>query len=119
MTENPGMGVNAGQPHRYRTDHWKGMSQTQLEHISQFQSLQVQENQARRQAEQHEDAQEAQFQAAVVGQLTVNQHNKGVAIRQKNLEVKSYLESQSQEKKSRDEQIRNLYTNDPTEAYFN
>ena len=54
-----------------------------------------------------------------MGQLTVNQHNKGVAIRQKNLEVKSYLESQSQEKKSRDEQIRNLYTNDPTEAYFN
>jgi len=118
MTENPGVGVNAGQPHRYRTDHWKGMSQSQLDNISQFQSLQVQENQARRQAEQHEDAQEAQFQAAVVGQLTVNQHNKGVAIRQKNLEVKSYLETQKQEKTLRDEQIRNLYTNDPTEAYF-
>ena len=56
MTENPGVGVNAGQPHRYRTDHWKGMSQSQLNHISHFQNLQVQENQARRQAEQHEEA---------------------------------------------------------------
>ena len=118
MTENPDVGVNAGQPHRYRTDHWKGMSRTQLDNISHFQGLQVQENQARRQADQYEDAREAHFQSAVVSQLTVNQHNKGVAIRQKNNEVKDYLETQKAEKKARDEQISNLYTNEPTDAYF-
>lgn len=119
LTENPAVAQSAFGPHRVITDRWKGMSPEELSEVWRMQEKQRQENMRLKDEEKRRDeewARQANAHARA-GELIERQKQRTEAeIRKQMLDENARL---AQEQKSYQNFLdRQVYTNEPTSAYF-
>merc|ERR1711941_33239 len=108
LTENPDVARSAFGAHRVIPDRWKGMSDAELADIRQVQEAQRRENIAKQ-----ENAQERENEWSLHQTSTAKA---GILMERAQVRENAELARQQKAKKmTLDQQV---YTNDPTEAYY-
>ena len=118
MTENPAVAVNVEQPWRVRGDHWKGMSKEQLDGIRLEQEAQRAAMAATRAAEAEAEAAWAHQQRTVLNARAIAEIGKERQVRSNNSSQLAALMGQREEKKHRDAQLNETYSNRADASYF-
>ena len=118
MTENPALAVNVEQPWRVRGDHWKGMSKEQLDGIRLEQEAQRAAMAATRAAEAEAEAAWAHQQRTVLNARAIAEIGKERQVRSNNSSQLAALMGQREEKKHRDAQLNETYSNRADASYF-
>lgn len=117
--EDPILGMHATKPGRVRTDHWKGMADEDLVKIREFQATQRVEREAATkvaEAEENKIATSVNVARKYVNAAAMSFEQTKEAKRYENAE---FLKKQMEEKEERDQYLREVYTNPPTDAFFN
>ncbi|KAJ8301340.1 hypothetical protein KUTeg_020825 [Tegillarca granosa] len=119
LTENPAVAQSAFGPHRVITDRWKGMSPQELEDIRRKQELQRQEKERLR---QEQELREKEFDRQRVANARA-----AMLLEREQARKQAELERQQAEENRRlareqkahlDFMDKEVYTNEPTAAYF-
>ncbi|XP_066919480.1 RIB43A-like with coiled-coils protein 2 [Clytia hemisphaerica] len=119
LTENPAVAQSAFGSHRVISDRWKGMSPTQVNDVLQTQHQQVEENmrkrdEANKQEEEWNENMLRNARAAVMMERQQERTRKEL-LRQQALENQRLA---GEQKAKLDDINKNVYTNQPTAAYF-
>jgi len=119
LTENPAVAQSAFGSHRVISDRWKGMSPTQVNDVLQTQHQQVEENmrkrdEANKQEEEWNEHMLRNARAAVMMERQQERTRKEL-LRQQALENQRLA---GEQKAKLDDINKNVYTNQPTAAYF-
>ena len=107
-------------PGRYRPDHWKGMTVSQLQEIQSIQRQQIEEKKARQAEERAQAAKEANLSDTIVDVLQQQYDREAQAAAERRLAYSQELLVQAREKKRRDVEQRELLgTNKLGDGFFN
>ena len=118
--EDPVLGVHSTQPWRVRTDHWKGMADTEKQEIRDFQGTQRQERKEIEAQRQHQEDMHAKNTEYARRYVTHAAHQFESTKHTHNIDNSAFLKTQMAEKVERDKYFKEVVnTNYPTEDFFN
>mmetsp|Transcript_39826 Transcript_39826/g.88539 ORF Transcript_39826/g.88539 Transcript_39826/m.88539 type:complete len:368 (-) Transcript_39826:472-1575(-) len=118
MTEDPNLAASALSAYRVRKDHYKGMTEAERKAVLDAQLAQMEENKARRAAQQLEEAMYARTQHDI--QRAMAEQARQVDDFRKNQMAKAQdvLKKQMEEKANRDKDLKDLYQNQIHDSFF-
>lgn len=119
LTENPAVALSAWGPHRVITDRWKGMSPEQIAQIKQTQADQMKESMRLKEEERlrNEEWDRQRVAMARAGELLERQQER-VKKEMVKQQAHDNLRLGAEQKSHKDFLYNEVYTNQPTAAYF-
>lgn len=119
LSENPAVGQSAIHPHRVRKDHYKGMSQSQIDEIRDQQSRQLSEKQMTTLRQQQEDEQWDLVQEAVRRNLLAGERETSRRRQEFNRQLVAEQKRQAEQQRAHQDYLNKVvYTNKPSDGYF-
>ena len=118
MGENPAVAISRLDPRRVRPDHWKGMSQGELDDIRAMQQTQREARLERNAADAHEEQEYAALRHSIAATMTMRAVEVEMIRKTEKFHLSHDLKEQIEEKEARDAHLRQVYTNPPDASFF-